>query len=161
MIRTAEPADAPAIAGIYNHYVSNTIVTFEEEVLEATEMARRVADTLEAGLPWLVIVEDGILLGYSYASKWKSRSAYRYTLETSVYLDQSATGRGRGTQLFSALIDAIRPYGAHALIGCVALPNPGSVRLLEKHGFVETGRFREVGRKLGRWIDVGYWELIL
>ena len=87
MIRSATTADAAAIAAIYNHYVLNTSVTFEEDAVPANEMAQRITDTLEAELPWLVWEEHGRVLGYCYASKWKSRCAYRYSVETTVYLD--------------------------------------------------------------------------
>jgi phosphinothricin acetyltransferase len=161
MIRPAPVSDAPALAGIYNHYVLNTVVTFEEEAVSAEDMAQRIRDTLEAELPWLVWEEDGRVLGYCHASKWKSRCAYRFALETTVYLDPDATGRGLGTKLYTALIDTLRPTRMHALIGGIALPNDASVALHEKLGFQKIGQFREVGWKFGRWVDVGYWELML
>lgn len=161
MIRTATVNDAAAIAGIYNHYVLNTIVTFEEQALQVHEMAGRIATTLESNLPWLVFEQSGQILGYTYASKWKSRCSYRFSLETTVYLEKDATGRGLGKGLYAALIDTLRPTQMHALIGGIALPNPASVALHEKLGFVKIGQFREVGWKLSQWIDVGYWELML
>jgi phosphinothricin acetyltransferase len=161
MIRPATPADAAAIAAIYNHYVVHTIVTFEEEEISTKEMAQRIIEVQGAGRPWFVWEEAGKVLGYSYASGWKSRCSYRFSLETTVYLDQAATGRGLGTQLYSALIDALRQTKTHALIGGVALPNAGSVALHEKLGFVKIGHFKEVGWKFDQWIDVGYWELVL
>ncbi len=161
MLRPATIADAAAIAGIYNHYVLNTVVTFEEEAVPATEIAQRIADTLAAGRPWLVWEEDGRVLGYAYASGWKSRCSYRFSLETTIYLDKDAMGRGIGTRLYTALIDILRQTKVHAIIGGVALPNAASVALHEKLGFVKVAQFREVGWKFGQWIDVGYWELIL
>lgn len=161
MLRAATPADAAAIAAIYNHYVLHTRVTFEEEAVTTADMTQRITDTLADEIPWLVWEENGRVLGYTYASKWKSRCAYRFALETTVYLDQAATGRGLGTQLYTALIAALRPTGKHCLIGGIALPNPGSVALHEKLGFQKIGQFKEVGWKFNEWIDVGYWELIL
>jgi phosphinothricin acetyltransferase len=161
MLRRATTADAAAIAAIYNHYVANTIVTFEEEAVPEADMAGRIGETLAAGLPWLVARENDRVLGYAYASKWKSRCSYRFSLETTVYLDHAATGRGLGTQLYTALIAEVRSQGMHALIGGVALPNAASVALHEKLGFRNVARFREVGWKFGQWIDVGYWELVL
>jgi phosphinothricin acetyltransferase len=160
-IRPATVFDAASIASIYNHYVLNTIVTFEEQAVVVVEMAERITATLQANLPWFVAEESGMVLGYTYASKWKSRCAYRYALETTVYLDQAATGRGLGSRLYTTLIDNLRTTQMHALIGGIALPNPGSVALHEKLGFVKIGQFREVGWKLGCWVDVGYWELLL
>lgn len=161
MLRSATPADAADITAIYNHYVLHTIVTFEEEPITAREMAKRIAEVLAAGRPWFVWAEHGKVLGYSYASGWKSRCSFRFSLETTVYLDPTATRRGLGTQLYSALIEALRAQKYHALIGGVSLPNPGSVALHEKLGFKKIGHFKEVGWKFDQWIDVGYWELVL
>ena len=161
MIRPATTADAAAIATIYNHYVLNTIVTFEEEAVPVDEAANRIAELLAAGWPWLVWEEAGQVQGYAYANSWKSRCAYRFALETTIYLAKAATGRGGGTLLYAALIDSLRPTRIHSLIGGVALPNAGSVALHEKLGFVKIGQFKEVGWKFDQWIDVGYWELML
>jgi L-amino acid N-acyltransferase YncA len=161
MLRPATPADAAAIAAIYNHYVLHTVVTFEEDAVNETEMAQRISEVLGAGRPWLVWDENGRVLGYSYASGWKSRCSYRFSLETTVYLDPHATRRGLGTKLYAALIEALRQTKTHALIGGVALPNAGSVALHEKLGFQKIGHFKEVGWKFDQWIDVGYWELVL
>ena len=161
MIRPANTADAAAIAAIYNHYVVNTRVTFEEEAVPKTEMAQRIADTLTAELPWYAWEETGKILGYAYASKWKSRCAYRYSVESTVYLDQAATGRGLGTKLYSTLLAELRAQKYHGVIGGVALPNAASVALHEKFGFQKVAHFQEVGWKFAQWIDVGYWELML
>lgn len=161
MLRSATTADAAAIAGIYNHYVAHTIITFEEEPVGASEMAQRLTETLAAGLPWLVWAElDGRIHGYAYASKWKSRCSYRYSAEATVYLDQAATGRGLGTKLYAAVIAELRALKMHAVIGGVSLPNAASVALHEKFGFQKVAHFKETGFKFGQWIDVGYWELM-
>jgi L-amino acid N-acyltransferase YncA len=161
MLRAATPADAAAIAAIYNHYVLNTIVTFEEEAVSADEIASRIREVQDAGIPWYVWDEHGRVLGYTYASKWKSRCSFRYSLETTVYLDPAATGRGLGRQLYTALIEALRTQKYHALIGGISIPNPASIALHEKLGFQKIGHFKEVGWKFNQWIDVGYWELTL
>lgn len=161
MIRPATPADAAAIVGIYNHYILKTVVTFEEETLPVEEMARRITETLADGNPWFVWEEDGRILGYAYAGKWKSRCSYRFSVEATVYLDPTATGRGLGTKLYTALIDRYRNTRIHAIIGGVALPNEASAALHEKLGFQKIAHFKEVGWKFEQWIDVGYWELIL
>lgn len=161
MIRAATTSDATAIVEIYNHYVLHTIITFEEEAVSVTEMTQRITEVLQAGLPWFVWEEAGRVLGYAYAGKWKSRCAYRYSVESSIYLAKEATGRGLGTQLYIALIDALRSRGIHSIIGGIALPNPASVGVSEKLGFQKIGHFKEVGWKFEKWIDVGYWELIL
>lgn len=162
MLRPATTADAAVLAGIYNHYVANTIITFEEKPVSAPDMARRITETLAAGLPWLVWAEpDGRILGYAFASKWKSRCSYRYSAEATVYLDKSATGRGLGSKLYAAIIAELRELKMHAVIGGVSLPNAASVALHEKLGFRKVAHFKETGFKFGQWIDVGYWELML
>lgn len=161
MLRAATPADAAAIAAIYNHYVLHTIVTFEEEAVTADEIATRIREVQGAGIPWFVWEEHGRVLGYTYASKWKSRCSFRYSLETTVYLDKDVTGRGLGRKLYTALIDALRGQKYHALIGGISIPNPASIALHEKLGFQKIGHFKEVGWKFNQWIDVGYWELVL
>lgn len=161
MLRAATPADAAAIAAIYNHYVLHTIVTFEEEAVSADEITARIREVQGAGIPWFVWEENGRVLGYTYASKWKSRCSFRYSLETTVYLDKDATGRGLGRKLYTPLIEALRAQKYHALIGGISIPNPASIALHEKLGFQKIGHFREVGWKFNQWIDVGYWELVL
>lgn len=161
MLCSATTADAAAIAAIYNHYVLNTIITFEETPVSVAEMTGRIEEVATAGLPWLVWVEKGKVLGYAYAGQWKSRCAYRYSVESTVYLDKAATGRGLGTKLYTALITRLKKSKIHGIIGGVALPNEASVALHEKLGFKKIGLFKEVGWKFEKWIDVGYWELIL
>ena len=160
-IRDAHPDDASAIAAIYNVHVRGTIVTFELDVVDAAEMARRIAEVRSRGLPWLVAIGNGGVLGYAYAGPWKARAAYARTVETSIYLADAARGRGIGKRLYAALIERLRAAGMHVAIGGASLPNPASVALHEALGFEFVGAFREAGFKLGRWIDVGYWQLRL
>lgn len=161
VIRDATLADAEQIAGLYNYYVENTVITFEETPVPASEIAQRVAAVQAAGLPWLVAEIDGQLAGYSHASPWKSRSAYRHSVEATIYLRQGMLGRRLGSTLYSALIPRLRERGVHALIGGAALPNPASVSLHQSLGFEPVGTFREVGFKHGRWVDVAYWQKVL
>jgi phosphinothricin acetyltransferase len=160
MIRTCQPADAAQICGIYNPYIKDTVVTFEEIPLSTGQMAERIADVTER-YPWLVFEEAGRVVGYSYATTWKTRSAYRHSVESAVYLPQSHCGRGIGSELYRALIAELRLRDVHAIVGGIALPNEASIALHEKLGFAKIGHFREIGWKLGRWVDVGYWQLIL
>ena len=160
MIRMAAAPDAAALARIYNHYVRETIVTFEEEPVADAEMARRVADVQAASLPWLVAEEPDGVVGYACARPWKPRRGYRFSTEVSIYMDASHAGRGLGTKLYAQLLSELRTRGVHAAMGGIALPNPASVRLHEKLGFEKVAHFREVGFKFGAWIDVGYWEKI-
>jgi L-amino acid N-acyltransferase YncA len=160
MLRHCTPADAAQICDIYNYYVRETVVTFEESPVLEMDMARRIAD-ITPRLPWLVWEMDGGILGYAYATPWKVRAAYRHSVESSIYLAQQATGRGLGSRLYTALIADLRQRGLHCVIGGAALPNPASVALHEKLGFSKVAEFREVGFKFGRWLDVAYWELML
>jgi len=160
MLRTVHPDDATAIAEIYNHYVRETPVTFEEDRVAPEEMRQRILETTRT-YPWLVCEEDGRLLGYSYARKWRERAAYRRSVEATIYLHPSAVGQGKGSVLFDALLAELRNRQFHCVIGGVALPNPASIALLEKFGLRPVAHFKEVGYKFGRWIDVGYWQLVL
>jgi phosphinothricin acetyltransferase len=157
-LRPATAADAEALARIYNPYILDTIITFEETVITAAEMERRVAEVDGYGHPWLVAEQAGAVVGYAYATRWRTRHAYRFAVESTVYLGPGATGRGIGTQLYEALFEALRQRGTHAVIGGIALPNDASVALHEKLGMRKVAHFPEVGFKFGRWIDVGYWQ---
>ncbi len=161
LIRPAVPLDAPALAGIYNHYVRHTVVTFETDPVSPGEMSARLAETASASLPWRVAESNGLVLGYAYASKWKGRCAYRYSVESTVYLDKAQTGKGVGLRLYTDLVAAITACGMHAAIGGIALPNAASVALHERLGFRKAGQFEQVGYKQERWVDVGYWQLLL
>lgn len=160
MIRPATAADAPRIAEIYNRHVRETVVTFEEQPIADEEMVRRIAETT-ATFPWLVSEIDGLLAGYAYASSWKRRSAYRFAVESTIYLAPEFCGRGLGTALYRALIAEMSSRGLRCAIAGISLPNPASIALHEKLGFQHIGDFREVGWKFGKWVDVGYWELLL
>jgi L-amino acid N-acyltransferase YncA len=160
MIRDATIEDAAAICDIYNHYVANTIITFEEKPVSVKDMQDRIEEVISS-FPWYVWHEDDRVIGYSYASKWKGRTAYRFTVEGTVYLHSDFIGKGIGAQLYTAVISELRERSHHSIIGGIALPNAASVALHEKLGFTKVAHFKELGWKLGRWIDVGYWELLL
>lgn len=161
LVRPAMAADAEQMAGIYNYYIANTVITFEETMIAADDMRSRLLAVQDAGLPWLVAESNGALAGYSYATPWRSRSAYRHSVETTIYLRPGLEGRGIGRVLYSQLISVLRERDIHAVIGGAALPNPASVALHEKLGFERVATFRDVGFKQGRWVDVAYWELLL
>ena len=160
MIRNATIDDVAAICNIYNHYVLNTTVTFEEEAVSPIQMVKRIGD-VQSKYPWLVYESEGSIIGYAYANAWKPRAAYRHTVEVSVYLDPAHTGKGLGKEIYAALIKRLEPLNIHTAIGGVALPNEASVRLHEALGFREMGYFKEVGFKFGKWVDVAYWDLLL
>jgi len=160
MIRPARLADAMQIAAIYNPYIAETVITFEEQEINGEIMAERMRAVLPS-LPWLVWEEHDQIVGYAYATGWKQRSAYRHSVESTIYLHPAAMRRGIGTQLYVALLEDLRSRNIHAVVGGIALPNVASTTLHEKLGFNKIGHFREVGRKFDRWVDVGYWELLL
>ena len=160
LLRSAVPADAAAICAIYNPYVRDTTISFEEAPVGEPEMAQRIADTTRR-YPWLVADDGGRPVGYAYASQWRSRSAYRFAVETTVYVAPDAPRRGVGSALYRALLDDLRARGFHCAMGGIALPNPASVALHEKMGFRQVAHFREVGWKFDRRVDVGYWQLLL
>ena len=160
-IRPATPADAESLARIYNFYVKETAVTFEEQVISAGEITARLQEVEGASLPWLAAEQGGEVVGYAYATKWKGRSAYRFSTEVTVYVERGRGGRGIGSSLYRHLLPALQSRGIHAAFGGIALPNDASVALHQKFGFEKVAEFREVGFKFDRWIDVGYWQKIL
>jgi phosphinothricin acetyltransferase len=156
-IRAATFEDADVIADIYAPYVTDSFISFEETPPDAAEVARRMGEG--AGrYPWVALEEGGTLLGYAYASNFRGRHAYRFTVETSVYLRRDALGRGFGAALYGPLLDLLTAQGFTAAIGGIALPNDASVRLHERLGFRHLGTFERVGWKFGAWHDVGMWQ---
>src|SRR5262245_40994831 len=109
LIRPAGAADTDAIARIYNHYIRETTVTFEEEEVSSDEIAGRIAHVTGSSLPWLIVERAGTVTGYAYASRWHQRSAYRYSTESTIYLDHRHTRQGTGARLYEALLSILRP----------------------------------------------------
>ena len=160
MIRNATINDAKAIAEIYNYYVKNHIATFEETPVAISFFEDKI-EKITKKFPWFVYQIDGEVIGYAYASSWKTRSAYNKTVEISVYLKHDIIHKGIGTKLYEKLISVLMEQGYRVLIGGVSLPNETSVRLHEKFGFKKVAHFKEVGYKFNKWVDVGYWQLII
>ena len=160
MIRTVDTGDADAIARIYNHYIANTVVTFEETPVTESQMQERISESLSEKLPWLVALSQGEVIGYAYASKWKGRCAYRFAVEVTVYLDPAALGGGWGSQLYERLFSELKQRRYHVAMGGIALPNLASIALHEKFGMKKVAHFEQVGYKFDQWVDVGYWQLI-
>lgn len=158
ILRPATSIDAPDIAAIYNHYIAHTTITFEEQAVTGAEMAERIASVHAQKLPWLVLEQNGAILGYAYATPWRARSAYRHSVEATVYLAHDIQRQGHGKRLYAQLLEELQARGLHAVIGGIALPNDASVGLHEHLGFRQVAQFREVGQKFGAWIDVGYWQ---
>lgn len=154
LVRPAETRDARSIAEIYGWYVGNGTATFETEAPDANEMARRLSDVLSKNLPWLVGELEGNVVGYAYAGTYRPRPAYRFTVENSIYLHPTITGRGVGSQLMTPLIEACAARGFRQMIAVIGdSANSASIRLHEKFGFQHVGVFRDVGFKFDRWLD--------
>lgn len=156
-IRKAKPEDAEQIAEIYNYYIQSTHHTFETEPLSTEVMVKRIRRVVEE-YPYLVADNGEMILGYAYATQFKLREAYEHSAEVSIYVRNDTHGRGVGTRLYHKLFEKLSESHFHALIAGIALPNDASIRFHEKMGFEKVAHFKEVGYKLGRWIDVGYWE---
>ncbi|WP_062070676.1 GNAT family N-acetyltransferase [Demequina sediminicola] len=159
MIRTATEDDAAGIAAVYNPYIRDTVITFAYDDVTVEETAERIRVILGQGLPYLVVEEDGAIVGFAYAAPYRPRAAYLHTVETSIYLAEATRGRGLGRELYGALLDALRASHAHSAVSLIALPNEASVGLHRAFGFAEIGTLSEAGFKFGRWIDVGYFQL--
>lgn len=158
VIRLATERDAPAIADLYRPYVGESRVSFEESAPDAAEMARRVCGNFPGMHPWLVAEEDSRLLGFANSSPFRARKAYRWSVETGIYLAEDACGRGLGRSLLETLLSLLTRQGYVAAIGAVSLPNEPSIRLHQALGFRHAGTYRGAGFKLGDWIDVDLWQ---
>lgn len=161
MIRAAELRDAEAVTAIYNHYILNTVVTFEEQPLRPSDLSERIENVYSQGLSWVVSENDGQVDGYACATRWSVRSAYRFSVESTVYLAPSAVSKCLGTELYGALFEMLRKKSIHSVVGCIALPNPESIALHEKFGMKQVSHFKEIGFKFNRWVDVGHWQVLL
>lgn len=156
-IRLVSFADAPAVAAIYRPYVTDSSVSFELVPPTEAVMAGRMAKVLER-LPWLVCEEEGAVVGYAYAGKYRERAAYQWSVETSVYLRQDWHRRGLGSALYTGLFGLPVQQGYYTVYAGISLPNAASVRLHESFGFEPVGVYRNVGFKFGPWRDVGWWQ---
>lgn len=162
MIRVVQEQDANSICNIYNEYIKNTVITFEEEVIAAADIIKRITQVTADDLPWFVAEDElGNVIGYAYAAKWRDRFSYRFSVEVTVYLSSVQLSKGLGTKLYQVLFDELRRKNIHSAIGGITLPNEASVALHEKFGMVKVAHFKEVGLKFDRWLDVGYWQATL
>jgi len=155
-IRPAGPADAAAIAAVYAPYVTDGVASFEAVAPDADEMLRRVL--AQPRLPWLVALRDDVLVGYAYAGQHKTRAAYRWAVDVSVYVAASEQRQGTGRALYGELLPQLASLGYVTAFAGITLPNPGSVGLHESLGFTPVGVYEGVGFKQGQWHDVGWWQ---
>jgi phosphinothricin acetyltransferase len=158
MVRHADPAaDAAACAAIYAPNVTAGVASFEDRVPDAAEMERRIATTSE-GYPWLVAERDGTVAGYAYGTAHRTRRAYRWVVEVTVYVDARLHRTGVGRELYEALLPLLARQRLQVAVAGITLPNEGSVALHEAAGFRPVGIYRELGFKFGTWHDVGWWQ---
>ncbi|TXK17231.1 GNAT family N-acetyltransferase [Homoserinibacter sp. GY 40078] len=153
-IRDAEAADLPHIREIYNHYVANSTVTFDEDPQTLAEVRSKFRHAQKLGYPWIVAVSpSGQILGYANVSPWKQKAAYRYTVENSIYLRAAATGKGLGTALMAELLSRSKAAGIKEVIAVIADKGAdASIRMHESFGFTRIGHMGKVGFKFGRWL---------
>jgi L-amino acid N-acyltransferase YncA len=154
IVRPAVPSDLEPVATICAHYVTATVATFEEVPPTSADWQRRLDDLARWNLPFLVAEENGTVCGYAYASPWRPKPAYRYTVEDTVYVSPAHTGRGLGRALLAALLAGCEQAGARQVIAVIAdTGSDASAKLHRRLGFTPAGCLRQVGRKHGRWID--------
>ena len=152
-IRLARPSDAATLLAIYAPYVENTAITFEYEVPTIEDFTNRIAKTLEK-YPYLVAEEDGVVLGYAYASTYYARAAYDWAVELSVYVSQDARGKGVGSKLYDVMEEMLEHMGYIHFLACISLPNEASLALHRKRGYQQVAHFPKIGYKLERWHDI-------
>jgi L-amino acid N-acyltransferase YncA len=161
IVRTVIGGDAARLAQIYNHYIENSHSTFETEPIDEAEMRSRIDEGRTGSYPFLVAEDNLDVLGYAYAHQYRVRSAYRATAEVSIYLAPDSIAQGIGSSLYERLFEQLITGKFHTVVAGISLPNDASIKLHEKFGMQKVAHFYEVGRKFGRWIDVGYWQRAL
>ena len=159
VIRTAIPSDLAAVTRIYAHHVSHGTGSFETEAPDDTEMARRWREVSGRGLPWLVADDEGDVVGYAYAAQYRTRPAYRHTVEDSIYIRADRMGHGLGRLLLPALLDAAEAGGMRQVIAVIGdSENHASIALHQRFGFHQAGLLQNVGFKFGRWLDTVFMQ---
>jgi L-amino acid N-acyltransferase YncA len=159
-VRAATADDAAAIASLYAPYVVGSIVSFETQPPDADEMAARMAGA-DGRYPWFVACDGEEVAGFAYACAFRTRPAYRFTVETSVYVADGAHRRGIGTLLYGVLLPVLEAQGYAQAVAAITLPNEASVRLHEAVGFTQIGTYEKVGFKFREWRSVGLWQRAL
>ena len=163
MIRSVEPSDAAAIADIYNFYIDETIITFEYDRVDDAEIKSRIQNVTGGGFPYLVYEDPATreIVGYAYAGQWRKRVAYRFVVESAIYLRKGREGQGIGKKLYAVLFDQLRASKFRSVIAGISIPNQASSAAHKSMGFRLVGVFERVGFKFDRWIDVEFWQMDL
>ncbi len=160
MIRDFNIKDIHQLTDIYNYYVLNTIITFDHIPYSKEDYQEKIT-RIASEFPCIIFEENNEIVGYAYASKWRAKPAYNFTVESTVYLNHSAKRNGIGTKLYAELLKRLKEQNYHTVIGGISLPNAPSIKFHEKFGFKKAAHFKEVGLKFGKWIDVAFWQLDL
>lgn len=159
-VREAAAGDAEGCLAIYAPFVTESWVSFEEEIPSVREMRRRI-DGFGASHGFVIAEVDGAIAGYAYGSPHRLREAYRYSCDVAIYIDPVHAGAGIGKAIYETLLPLLATRGMHAAFAGIALPNDASIALHEAAGFTPIGTYREVGYKFGAWRDVGWWQKLL
>lgn len=158
MIRTVRIEDAQQIVDIYNYYVINSIVTLDLVPFSALDFEEKI-QTISSDFPFIVFEEKGEIMGYAYANTFRTKPAYKNTVELTIYMKHTEIGKQIGKKLYSKLLIQLKNKDYHVVIGGLTLPNDASVKLHENFGFEKVAHFKEVGYKFNKWHDVGFWQL--
>lgn len=154
MTRIADYSDAERIAEIYSYYVENTTISLETKALSAEEMRARMRQIESDGYPWLVCVQDDLLIGYAYGRRFRERAAYDSTAEIAIYFDKDFLHCGLGTKLAGQLLDKLREYGYYTAVARIHYPNPPSQGMVERLGFEKVGIEKNIGKKFNKWLSM-------
>lgn len=159
VIRDVRSGDIERLTDIYNYYIANTHVLFDEKEITIDFMTAKIQSVLDAAMPWLVAVDpDGLVIGFACAKQWREKNAYKHTAELTIYLDHHRHKQGLGTEMFTELFEALRLKSFNMVVSLITLPNDASIALHEKFGMEKVAHFEEMGFKFGRWIDIGFWQ---
>lgn len=160
MLRHFTKDDIAALLDIYNYYVTNTVATFDIKPLKLQTFEKKLND-INSKYPFLIFEEEKQILGFAYASKFRPKPAYKFTVEATVYVKHTAHGKHIGSQLYKALIHELKQTDTHTILGVLTLPNEASIKLHQKFGFEEVAHLKELGYKFGAWHNVAIYQLRL
>ena len=160
IFRNATSSDINQILEIYSPFISNTVVTFENEIPSVADFSKRLNQYLEF-FPWLVADIDGKIAGYAYASKYRDRIAYQWVVEASIYMHRDFKKKGIAKKLYEALFEILKLQGIYRVYAVIGIPNEESTSFHERLGFTWFASYKSTGFKLGQWRDTGWWELVL
>lgn len=160
MIRAVNLNDVEELLEIYNYYVINTVVNFDEKPYSLKDFTEKV-ELITKDYPFIVFEENNKILGYAYGSRFRPRPAYNYTVESTVYVKHGEHGKQIGSKLYTELIKLLKEQKFKSVLGVLTIPNPASVKLHEKFGFTQVADLKDVGFKFDEWLDVGMFQLKL